>query len=170
MRQISTGYLDTMGTPLLRRPRFQRPRHRKFTPSCYRESDCRGPILAREEPIGRHIANSRDMIQREIVGVVSDVKFNALNIPNSEENVLPLEQVPWPTTTLIVHLQGNPEILVSGVRAKIAELDASLPISNVASMESVVASSVAAAAYSLGIRWRVLRDSRCCSPPLAFTE
>jgi putative ABC transport system permease protein len=56
---------------------------------------------------------------------------------------LPLEQVPWPTTTLIVHSQGNPEMLVSGVRAKLAELDATLPVSNVASMDSIVASSVA---------------------------
>jgi putative ABC transport system permease protein len=96
-----------------------------------------------KNPIGRHFDNSRDMIQREIVGVVSDVKFNTLTVPNSEEMYLPLEQVPWPTTTLIVHSQGNPEMLVSGVRAKIAELDATLPISNVASMDSVVASSVA---------------------------
>jgi hypothetical protein len=38
--------------------------------------------------IGKHIANSRDAIQREVVGVVSDVKFNALNIGNSEEMYL----------------------------------------------------------------------------------
>jgi putative ABC transport system permease protein len=77
------------------------------------------------------------------VGVVSDVKFNALNIGNSEEMYLPLEQVPWPATTLIVHSQGDPQALVSGVRAKIAEIDSNLPVTSIASWNSIVAASVA---------------------------
>jgi putative ABC transport system permease protein len=71
------------------------------------------------------------------------VKFNALNVANSEEMYLPLEQVPWLTTTLIVHSTGDPQALVSGVRAKIAEIDPYLPVTSVASMESIVATSVA---------------------------
>jgi hypothetical protein len=36
------------------------------------------------------------MIRREVMGVVAGVKFNALNIVNSEDLHLPLVQVPWP--------------------------------------------------------------------------
>jgi putative ABC transport system permease protein len=143
MRQVSTGYLDTMRTPLLQGRAFNDRDTASSPPVAIVNQTVVDRYWPGKNPIGRHVANSRDMIQREIVGVVSDVKFNALSVPNSEEMYLPLEQVPWPTTTLIVHSQGNPEMLVSGVRAKIAELDATLPISNVASMDSVVASSVA---------------------------
>jgi len=121
-----------------------------------------------KNPIGKHIANSRDAIQREVVGVVSDVKFNALNIGNSEEMYLPLEQVPWPATTLIVHSQGDPQALVSGVRAKIAEIDSNLPVTSIASWNSIVAASVAqprVLSHFVG----VFADSRCCSPPSAST-
>jgi putative ABC transport system permease protein len=75
--------------------------------------------------------------------VVSDVKFNALNIASSEEIYLPLEQVPWPSTTLIVNSRGDSQALVSGVRTKIAEIDPNLPVTNIASMDSIVAASVA---------------------------
>jgi putative ABC transport system permease protein len=143
MRQVSTGYLDTMRTPLLQGRAFSDRDTASSPLVVIVNQTVADRYWPGKNPIGRHIANSRDMIQREIVGVVSDVKFNALTVPNSEEMYLPLEQVPWPTTTLIAHSQGNPEMLVSGVRSKIAELDATLPISNVASMDSVVASSVA---------------------------
>jgi putative ABC transport system permease protein len=54
-----------------------------------------------------------------------------------------MEQVPWPTTTLIVHSLGDPQPLVAAVRTKIAEIDPNLPVTSVASMESIVATSVA---------------------------
>ncbi len=94
-------------------------------------------------PIGKHLANSRDMIQREIVGVVADVKFNTLNTANSEEMYFPLAQVPWPSGTLMVRSDANPEPLVAAVRQKIAELDPYLPVSGILSMDDVVATSVA---------------------------
>jgi len=96
-----------------------------------------------QNPIGKHLANSRDMIQREVVGVVADVKFNALNVASSEEMYVPLEQIPWLATTLIVRSRANADPLVSAVRAKFAEMDPTLAVSNIASMESVVATSVA---------------------------
>jgi ABC-type antimicrobial peptide transport system permease subunit len=42
-----------------------------------------------------------------------------------------------------VHSQGNPQALVSGVRAKIAEIDYNLPVTSIANWNSIVAASVA---------------------------
>jgi putative ABC transport system permease protein len=96
-----------------------------------------------QDPIGKHLANSRDMLQREVVGVVADVKFNALNVANSEEMYVPMAQIPWPATALIVRSQENPQPLVAAVRAKIAEIDPNLPVTGILSMEDVVSTSVA---------------------------
>ena len=45
-------------------------------------------------PTGRHIANSRDMIPVEIVGVVPDVKFIALNAPTRRRCTCPIRRIP----------------------------------------------------------------------------
>jgi putative ABC transport system permease protein len=143
LRQVSSGYFDTVGTPLLQGRVFNERDNATSPPVAIVNQTVADRYWPGKNPIGRHIANSRDMIQREVVGVVSDVKFNALNVTNSEEMYLPLEQVPWLTTTLIVHSTGDPQALVSGVRAKIAEIDPYLPVTSTASMESIVATSVA---------------------------
>jgi putative ABC transport system permease protein len=143
MRQVSSGYFDTVRTPLLQGRVFTERDSASSPPVVIVNQTVADRYWPGQNPIGRHLANSRDMIQREVVGVVADVKFNALNVASSEEMYLPLEQIPWPTTTLIVRSPANPEALVSAVRAKIAEIDPDLPVSNIASMESVVASSVA---------------------------
>jgi putative ABC transport system permease protein len=143
LRQVSAGYFATVRTPLLK--------GRVFTD----RDTATSPLVVvvnqtiadrywpAQNPIGKHLANSRDMIQREVVGVVSDVKFTALSAANVEEMYLPLEQAPWPATTLIVRSPGNPQSLVSAVRSKIAEVDPHLPVTGIATMDSVVGSSVA---------------------------
>ena len=83
------------------------------------------------------------MVQREIVGVAADVKFNTLNAADVEEMYLPMAQVPWPNTTLLVRSAANSQSLVRAVRSKIAEVDPSLPVSGISSMEEVVDASVA---------------------------
>jgi putative ABC transport system permease protein len=143
MRQVSTGYFDTVRTPLLQGRAFTERDTASTPPVVVVNQTVADRYWPGQNPIGRHLANSRDMIQREVVGVVADVKFNALNVASSEEMYLPLEQIPWSTTTLMVRSAANPEALVSAVRAKVAEIDPTLPVSSIATMESVVATSVA---------------------------
>jgi putative ABC transport system permease protein len=143
VRQVTPGYFGTTRTTLLHGRAF-------------RETDvATGPAVAivnettakrywpGQEAIGKHVANSRDMIQREIVGVAADVKFNTLNTANSEEMYLPMDQNPWPTTTLLVRSKGDVSSLVAAVRSKIAEIDPTLPVTGILSMDEVVAASVA---------------------------
>jgi len=143
LRQVSPGYFDAVRTPLLQGRVFNERDTASTRPVAIVNQTVATRFWPGMNPIGRHIANSRDMIEREVVGVVSDVKFSALNVANSEEMYLPLEQAPWLSTTLIVHSAGDPQVLVSGVRAKFAEVDPNLPVSSVATMESIVAASVA---------------------------
>ena len=143
MRQVTPTYFDTARTPLL-------------SGRVFGEKDAAGGQLVvivnqttakrywpDQNPVGKHLANSRDMIQREVVGVVADVKFNTLNATNSEEMYLPLAQSPWPAMTLLVRSGGDFRSLVPAVRAKIAEVDPTLPVSGILSMEDVVSTSIA---------------------------
>jgi len=143
LRQVSPGYFETIQTPLLS--------GRVFT-----DEDISGKQLVAivnetlakrywpsENPIGKHVANSRDMIQREIVGVVGDVKFSGLDAANSEEVYVPMAQIPAPVMTLVVRSSAATQPLVAAVRARIAEGDANLPVTGIASMSEVISSSVA---------------------------
>jgi putative ABC transport system permease protein len=143
IRQVSADYFDTVHTPLLKGRSFTA----RDTASSPMVAIVNQTIAERywpgQNPLGKHIANSRDMIQREVVGVVSDVKFRGLDLASLEETYLPLEQNPWPTTTLIVRAPGNAQPLIAAVRAQIAAVDPNLPVTGIASMEQVVGTSVA---------------------------
>ncbi len=143
VRQVSSGYFETIRTPLLSGRTIDEKDIAGGAPVAVINETAAKHFFAGQNPIGKHIANSRDMVQREIVGVVADVKFNTLDAANVEEMYLPMAQVPWPNTSLLVRSQANSQSLVAAVRAKIAEVDPNLPVSRIATMEEIVGASVA---------------------------
>jgi putative ABC transport system permease protein len=143
MRQVSPGYFDTVRTPLLRGRVFTEEDTAGGLPVVVVNQTTATRYWPGQDPIGKRLANSRDRVQREIVGVVADVKFGGLNAANTEEMYLPMAQAPWLTMTLVVRSSVKPQPLVTAVRAKIAESDPDLPVAGILSMDEVVSTSVA---------------------------
>jgi putative ABC transport system permease protein len=143
VRQVSAGYFETIRTPLLSGRTIDEKDIAGGSPVAVINDAAAKHFFPGQNPVGKHIANSRDMVQREIVGVAADVKFNTLNAADVEEMYLPMAQVPWPNTTLLVRSGANSQSLVRAVRAKIAEVDPNLPVTGISSMEEVVGASVA---------------------------
>ena len=142
-RQVTPDYFDTIRTPLLRGRVFNAFDTGTTLLVAIVNKSTADRYWPNQDPVGRHVVNPRDNIQREVVGVVATVKFNSLSAPNFEELYLPLAQNPWPTMTLLVRSQLAPQAVVAAVRQKIAELDPSLAITGILSLDEVVASSVA---------------------------
>jgi len=141
--RVSTGYFQSLHSPLLRGRFFD-------------EQDVAGnnnvAIVNRtlaehywhgQDPIGKHLMNSRDKIPREVVGLVADAKLTTLDAAGFDEMFLPMAQAPWPSATLVVRSQSAPAPLVSAVRQQFASVDATLPVSGIVSMDEVVSNSVA---------------------------
>jgi putative ABC transport system permease protein len=143
LRQVSPGYFDAIRTPLLRGRVFTESDTAAAAPVAVVNQTTASRYWPGQDPIGKRIANSRDMIQREVIGVVGDVKFNSLNAASVEEMYFPIAQYPWPAGTLVVRSNSDPKPLVAAVRQKIAELDPYLPVSGILSMNEVVSASVA---------------------------
>ena len=141
--QVSSGYFETMRTPLLRGRFFDEHDVAGGAPVIIINETAAKRFWPNENPLGKHIAGSRDLVQRQVVGVVADAKFSALKAANAEQLYVPSEQMPYPAMTLVVRSGANPEPLVAAIRAKMAELDPTLPISGILSMDSVIATSVA---------------------------
>ncbi len=78
---------------------------------------------------------------RTIVGVVEDVKNIGLDRPAGTEIFLPYRQGNFAGNTIYfaVHTAGDPASLASAVRSAIRDIDPSLPLSEVKSMDDVLA-------------------------------
>jgi putative ABC transport system permease protein len=140
---VSPGYFETMHTPLLRGRLFTNQDVAGGNNVAIVNRSLADHYWPNQDPIGKHLMNSRDKIQREVVGVVADVRFSSLSTAAFEQMFLPMAQSPWPSATLVVRSQSDPASLVSAVRQQFAKLDPTLPVSGILSMDEVVSASVA---------------------------
>ena len=100
-----------------------------------------------QNPIGRRInpeGGPKDpQTYRTIVGVVEDVKNAALDKPAGTEAFFPGLQRSFAQRTIyiVVRSSGDPKSLVGAVRAAVRELDPALPLTQVRTMDEVLASA-----------------------------
>ena len=141
--QVSPGYFEAIGTPLVRGRVFDEHDITGAAPVIIVNETAAKHFWPGENPIGKHVAGSRDAFQREVVGVVADAKFSSLSDGSADQLYVPYEQLPYASMTLTVRSSAKPAPLVDAIRAKIAEIDPTLPLSGIRTMENVVAASVA---------------------------
>ncbi|HNG33721.1 MAG TPA: ABC transporter permease [Blastocatellia bacterium] len=104
-----------------------------------------------ESPLGRSIT-MKDWgppLTGEIVGVVADVKENGLDAETSAEIYWPYQQFPNAFNALVVKTDGDPTGVANAVKAQIWAVDSVQPIANIATMEEVIATSVADRRFNL---------------------
>ena len=96
-----------------------------------------------ENPIGRHF--NFGLHDREVAGVVGDVRVRGLERASEPQVYLPYKQVPdgwligYVPKDLAIHTTQPPAQLVSEVRRIIAGADPQQPISNVRTMNEIIA-------------------------------
>ncbi|MBI1763339.1 MAG: ABC transporter permease [Acidobacteria bacterium] len=104
-----------------------------------------------ESPLGRRIT-MKDWgppLTGEIVGVVADVKENGLDAAMQPEIYWPYPQFPSNFNTLMVKAAGDPAGIVAAVKQQIWAVDAQQPIAAIATMDEVLARSVASRRFNL---------------------
>ena len=100
--------------------------------------------------IGTHIRVSAmepagpRLVEREIVGVVGQVKVDGLGeTENTVEVYVPLTQNAWDNASIAVRASGDPLALTAAVKAVIAKFDKQLAVTDIRTMEEIAAESVA---------------------------
>ena len=81
----------------------------------------------------------------EVVGVVGDVKYEAVDWPNSNgrpEFYTSYLQFSFPDTMMIVKTRGSAEALVPAMRHAVADVDASLPIYDVLTLDDRISGAL----------------------------
>jgi putative ABC transport system permease protein len=143
VRQVTPDYFQTIQTPLLRGRAFADQDSADNLKTVIVNQAVADHYWPKQDPIGRHLANSRDKIQRTVVGVVADVKFNSLTSPVIEEMYLPMAQSPGAAATLIVRSQSDVRPLVEAVRNELGTIDSDISFGTIQKMDELLASSVA---------------------------
>jgi predicted permease len=101
-------------------------------------------VWPNESPIGKKMLVGRFPGFAEVVGVAGDVKNNGLAQPPAPEIYTPYAQRPWPAMRLVLRsAAGDPLALTNAARAALTSIDRDEPITQVETLESSLAGSVA---------------------------
>lgn len=143
-RVITPGYLSAMGIRLLRgRDLDARDRASSIPVGLVNETLARR-LVPDANPVGQQLHYDDGSVWFDIVGVVSDVRQHRFDLDVREEAYVPFEQDAWPSSMyLVVRTPSDPSALVDSIRDAIRSIDASVPVTSVATMEGVIYESMA---------------------------
>jgi putative ABC transport system permease protein len=145
-RVATLDYFGAIGLPLLRGRTFATA-DRDGAPQVVLLSEAAARRhFPGEDPIGRHITlgwgDGEKKAGGEIVGIVGDVKELGLGEASPPQIYLPYAQQPVRSMTVVLRTSVPPLGLAPGVRRIVAELDPSLPIARLRSLDEVMSRSL----------------------------
>jgi predicted permease len=144
----SSGYLETMGIPLLRGRRISSSDDLGARPVCDVDETVARRFFANSEPIGMQVVLPVPKITCTIVGVVGATKSRSLSEPPLPR-IYYSSRMPFPQISLVVKAAHYPLALVSALRHEVAALDSNLPLSSPMTMDEVMADSLARQRFSI---------------------
>jgi putative ABC transport system permease protein len=145
---ITPGYLRAMSIPVVR-GRALGEHDTADAPSVVMISESMAhKYWPNENPIGKRIrfyfsAPEQQRPWRTVVGVVPDVKQYGLDRSGSVAFYAPQMQVPGAAMTLVVRTRAEPSSMIGTVRREILAVDPEQAVFNVATMDQVLAGSIA---------------------------
>ena len=140
--RVTPLYFQAMGIPLLRGRLFTEHDTATAQPVAIINETMAKRFFANEDPIGARLDISGPTYLREIVGVVGDVKQAGLKASTPSQVYEPFFQKPSNSFNAVVRVLGKPMHLAEAVRHQVLAVDKDQPVSNIRTMEEIVASSL----------------------------
>jgi predicted permease len=150
--RVSAGYLDVIGTPILRgRGISEEDAQSSRKVAVINEAFAR-KFFQNENPIGKHFGTEADNSGRyEVVGIAKDARYLTLDKPDGAFFFLPEGQADYSQTnrgSLFLHdivILTRPGVSLSDaqVRQAVASVDPSLPIISIRALKEKVATQLA---------------------------
>jgi putative ABC transport system permease protein len=143
---ITPGLFRTLGTPLLRGRHFTERDDARTPPVAIINDTMARRFWPGQDPIGRRFTfgdpRQPDTVWFSVVGVTGDVKRSGLDSEPRPESFFPLAQSPDRTMTLVVRARTDAAGLAAAVRSAVWSIDPDLPVSDVRTVEELLAESV----------------------------
>jgi len=149
LRIISPDFFKTFRVPLVNGRLLAESDGDKAPPVVVVNESLARIFFANEDPLGKRIIGFGGT--RVIVGVVGDVKYSALDEEADAEIYFPMAQVPAVTLSLplAVRVSGDPLQMVAAVRGQVWAVDKDQPVTNIETMEGLIAKSVGPRRFNL---------------------
>ena len=141
---VSPGYFKVLGIPLRRGRDFDDRDVRSALAVTVISEAAASRLWPGEDPIGRRLSFSTEAEDSwiTVVGVVGDVRHEALSSAPGPMLYIPLRQSALPFMSLLVRSDAGPGAVASAVRAAVRQLDPDLPVGEVAPFSTAVAESL----------------------------
>jgi predicted permease len=142
---VSPEYFHVMGIPLLRGRYFSRQDAMSSPRVAIISEELARIYFPHQDPLGQQLVfgfppNSN--VKREIVGVVGDVRDEALNRTPGPMMYVPFAQAPFWGVGLVVRTSSSASAAARAIRLKIHEVDRDLPVADVGWMREAVDASL----------------------------
>ena len=153
-RVVSPNYFRAMGIPVLQ-GRAYTDRDNENAPLVMMvNQQLAREIFPDENPVGKRITfggTNTDGQPRwfEIVGVVANVRSMELREEPTAELYFSAQQDLWPAMSLVVRSSVEPSSLSASVRQAVNEVDRSVPVADVKTMDHVVSESITQPRFNL---------------------
>jgi predicted permease len=149
-RQISTGYMETMGVKLRQGRFFGDHDDAQSQPVAVINETMARQFWSGENALGKRFKLGSVDSQNPwvtVVGVVGDIKEMGLEAPTKAEMFFPYQQLPrmlWNMPRdLAVRTTGDPMSVVAAVRQAVWSVDRNQPVSNIRTMDEILSEEVA---------------------------
>jgi putative ABC transport system permease protein len=142
---VESGYFRTMGITLLAGRDFNDADTKDAPDVTIIDERLARQYWPNESPLGRRVRfgpPEDNEPWHTIIGVVNTVRDQSVQEETRPSVYLPHQKVPVPSMSLVARTSVNPHDFIGAVRREVAQLDPDLPVSEVATMEEVVAESI----------------------------
>jgi putative ABC transport system permease protein len=153
IRWVHRDYHSTMGIPVLRGRTFDSRDTEGAPLRVVVNRSLAEEFWPGEDPVGQRLSMPwGDTLVAEIIGVVGDVRING---PSEE----PRSLIYWDHEqfrafsgmTVVLRSAQRPEALASSLRGLVREMDASLPVFNVRTLDSYLSEAVGSARFAMAV-------------------
>jgi predicted permease len=132
---VQPGFFETMQMSLVRGRTFDKRDQRNSDPVVVVTASFASKFFPNEDPIGKHVivgagdsAARKKFRNREIIGVVGDVRNSDIAQAPIPTYYMPMPQLMWGTPTLIVRTAGDPTAITGALRKTLADMDPEAPL------------------------------------------
>lgn len=144
--EITPGLFQTMGVPLLRGRDFSAADNLQATPVVIINDALADRYFPGEDPLGKRVAfddtPDATSVWRTIVGIVGNVRRETLALQEKPSFYAPVFQDMTGQLHVLLRTEQDPNAIIAAVRDRVRALDPSLPLFDVTTLETVVATSV----------------------------
>jgi putative ABC transport system permease protein len=151
---VSSGYLGTLGVPLLRGRSLTAGDTATTVPVAVINESAANRFWNGEDPIGKRLSLSYGKpegqeVWRQVVGIVKSTRHGGIVREPEPEVYIPVEQEPWPSFLLFVRSSLSQAEIAGAIRRAVAAADKNQPIGHIISMDDLLADSISTQRFSL---------------------